>query len=134
LENIPGIKLLRYNEKERCNYQYIVLEIDQTLTHLSRDKLVEILHAENVLARRYFYPGCHRVEPYRTCYPEAKGFLPETEKLTECVLCLPTGSAVESNQIEMICHIVRLAIAHGSELSQFLARRPSTRHCPKVQS
>ena len=43
---------------------------------ISRDELVQILQAENVLARRYFYPGCHRMEPYRSYYPHARLLLP----------------------------------------------------------
>ena len=38
-----------------------------------RDDLVAALHAENVLARRYFYPGCHRLEPYRRGRAEPPG-------------------------------------------------------------
>jgi len=68
LEGIPGIQLIKFDETERCNYQYIVLKIDEHIAGLSRDQFVEILHAENVLARRYFYPGCHRMEPYWDCY------------------------------------------------------------------
>ncbi len=41
--------------------------------------LVRVLHAENVLARRYFYPGCHEMEPYRSYFPHAGLVLPETE-------------------------------------------------------
>ena len=38
---------------------------------LSRDELQRVLWAENVLARRYFFPGCHRMEPYRSLFPDA---------------------------------------------------------------
>lgn len=69
LEGIPGVQLITYDETEKCDFQYIVLEIDERITGISRDQLIELLHAENVLARRYFYPGCHRMEPYRSCWP-----------------------------------------------------------------
>ena len=42
---------------------------------------MKILHAENVIARRYFYPGCHRMEPYKSLFPNAGLVLPETEKI-----------------------------------------------------
>ncbi len=29
---------------------------------------IPVVGKEQVLARRYFYPGCHRMEPYRTLY------------------------------------------------------------------
>ena len=69
LKDIPGIHLITYNETERCNYQYIIVEIDQDITGIGRDDLIRVLHAENVLARRYFYPGCHEMEPYRSDQP-----------------------------------------------------------------
>ena len=106
LAGLKGLTLLTYDEKEKCNYQYVVLEIDQTKTILSRDQLMEILHMENVLARRYFYPGCHLMEPYRSYFPHAGLLLPETERLTDRVLCLPTGTGVDGSQIDLICQIL----------------------------
>lgn len=113
LANIDGVSLFAVNESERHNYQYIVLEIDEEKTKLSRDLLIDILHAENVIARRYFYPGCHRMAPYRSYFPHAGLLLPETEKLTQKVLVLPTGTAISEDDIKKICCIFRIAIAHS---------------------
>lgn len=71
LSGIQGLKMVEYDERCTPNYQYIVLEMDERVTGLARDRLIAVLHAENVLARRYFYPGCHRMEAYRTLYPDA---------------------------------------------------------------
>jgi len=66
------------------------------------------------LARRYFYPGCHRMEPYRSRFPQAGILLPETEIIAERVLCLPTGMSVTPTDIAVICQIVRTAL-QGAE-------------------
>jgi dTDP-4-amino-4,6-dideoxygalactose transaminase len=116
LAGIPGISLFTYGETERCNYQYIVLEVDESLTKITRDQLIGILSAENVLARRYFYPGCHRMEPYRSYFPHAGLLLPETEKLVQRVLLLPTGTAVGLGEISQICDMLRLVVARGEEV------------------
>ncbi|MCP4181826.1 MAG: dTDP-4-dehydro-6-deoxyglucose aminotransferase [Hyphomicrobiales bacterium] len=116
LSDLPGIQLLQYNEDEKNNYQYIVVEVDEVQTGISRDDLVKILWSENVLARRYFYPGCHQAEPYRSYYPHARLLLPETEKLTQRVLVLPNGTAVGAAEISMICQIMRLAVERGPEV------------------
>lgn len=121
LSGLPGVEVVRYNQTERNNYQYVVLEINETETLISRDHLMAILHAENVLARRYFYPGCHRMEPYRSYYPHAGLLLPETERLSDRVLSLPTGTAIEPAKIEKICDIIRLAVANGMEISSQLS-------------
>ena len=98
MASVPGVKMLSFDEREQSNYQYIVLEIDESITRVSRDRLLKILWAENVIARRYFYPGCHRMEPYRSYFPQARLLLPETEKLVKRVLVLPTGTAVGVEQ------------------------------------
>ncbi len=115
LWRVYGVRLMEYNETEKCNYQYIVLEIDESVTSVSRDQLVTVLLAENVLARSYFSPGCHRMEPY---YSEVE--LPVTEKLSSRVLSLPTGTAVRSDQISKVCEIVRFTLDHGREIASLL--------------
>ena len=75
LRDIAGARVLTYDETESCNYQYIVLELDEAVTRIvSRDELWRILTAENVMARRYFYPGCHRMEPYRSSSRKLENF------------------------------------------------------------
>src|ERR1017187_2380865 len=88
LTGIPGLRLIAYDPTERCNYQYVVVEVEEDQAGLSRDSLIKVLHAENVLARRYFWPGCHRMEPYRSYFPDAGLLLPETERVSACVLVL----------------------------------------------
>lgn len=123
LEDIPGIKLIEHNEAEKCNYHYIVLDVDEAKARTSRDQLQQILWAENVLARRYFYPGCHRMEPYRSYFPHAGLLLPETERLANRVLCQPTGTAVEPDHVSKICHIIRFVAEHGAEIESKLRTR-----------
>lgn len=113
LEPVPGICVLHYDEREHCNYQYIILEIEEDLTGISRDQILKILWAENVLARRYFYPGCHQMEPYRSYFPHAGLLLPHTQQLVGRVLCLPTGSAVDLAEIDQICQLIKLIVSHG---------------------
>lgn len=116
LEGIPGCSLIRYDASEASNYQYVVVEVDQQDAGMSRDLLVKILHAENVRARRYFYPGCHRMEPYRSYYPNAGLLLPQTERMVQRVMSLPTGTAVGQAEIEQICAVIRFAVAHSGEV------------------
>ena len=74
---------------------------------------MQILHSENILARRYFYPGCHQMEPYRSYFPNAGLLLPETEKLTKRVMSLPSGSSVSPKDIIEICQIIRMVLNNG---------------------
>lgn len=116
LGGMRGLSLLRYDGRDSPNYQYVVVEVDAGALGLTRDQLVSVLHAENVLARRYFYPGVHRMEPYRSDYPEAGSRLPATEAVAGRVLVLPTGAGVTEGDIQKICAIIRFAAEHGREI------------------
>ncbi len=120
LDGVPGVRMLQYETSERRNYQYIVLEIDESQALLTRDQLRDILWAENVLARRYFYPGCHRMQPYASSMSDVGSRLPVTERLASRVLVLPTGTAVSDEQIEIICEILRFAVSHGGDTAREL--------------
>ena len=121
LADVPGMHLMTFDGAQKQNYQYIVLEVDVTLAQISRDQLLQILHAENIMARRYFYPGCHRVEPYRSRFTESA--LPVTEMLANCVLVLPTGTAVSTDDVDRICEIIRLAVRENQQIGEELLRR-----------
>ena len=121
LGGLPGITFALGSETERSNFQYVVLDVDEAHTGVSRDDLVRVLHAENIRARRYFFPGCHRMPPYRDLYPEAGASLRETERLANCVLCLPTGETLTAEDVAAICGIVRLAVSHSGELRAILS-------------
>jgi len=121
LAGVPGLDLVVYDDVEKANYQYVAVEVDADVLRLSRDDLVRVLAAENVLARRYFYPGCHRMEPYRSYFPNAGLLLPHTESLTTRVMCLPTGTTVSPEMIETVCHILKLAAAHPEQVHRALS-------------
>lgn len=118
LRGIPGLSLLKYDDADSPNYQYVVLEIDAREFGLERDQLLAVLHAENVLARRYFYPGVHRMEPYRS--RPACPALPATELIVDRVLHLPTGTGVTHADIRMISEIIRSAAEQRTELQEAL--------------
>lgn len=116
LTGIPGIRLLRFSNGERRNYQYVVAEVDAPECPLTRDEVLNLLWTENVQARRYFFPGCHRMEPYRSYFPNAGLLLPQTERVAERVLILPTGQTVDAAIIDSTCEIIRLGVAHAPEV------------------
>lgn len=111
LADFPGLKMLHYESLEGTNWQYIVVEVDSEACGLSRDAIVNGLREANILARRYFHPGCHRMEPYRTLYPEQLDRLPITDELCSKVMCLPTGTAVSAADIHRVCDTIRRILA-----------------------
>jgi dTDP-4-amino-4,6-dideoxygalactose transaminase len=111
LEPVSGVSVIDYDPVEQNNYQYVVIEVDPDVCPQSRDEIVEALHAENVIARKYFWPGCHRMEPYRTTQPDAWKQLPETERVAARVIVLPTGQTVDEETVRRVCRIIKDAVA-----------------------
>ena len=77
------------------------------------------------MARRYFYPGCHQMEPYRSYLSNANLLLPETEKLTQKVMSLPTGTAITREDISKICQIVQLCVKESGEIKRLIQKNVS---------
>lgn len=119
LSNIDGIKILNYPMNERCNYQYLVVEVDQGFP-VSRDELISILRAENILARRYFWPGCHNMEPYKSFYPHSGLMLPNTNNLSRRVIVLPTGMNIDVDDIGNIVGIIRIVAQDANSVRKYL--------------
>jgi dTDP-4-amino-4,6-dideoxygalactose transaminase len=107
LDGIPGLSVMPYDDSELCNYQYVVLEASEDC-RASRDQIVDALQAENILARKYFWPGCHRMRPYRDLFPHAGLMLPETIALSRRIIVLPTGTGIKPDEIEQVAAIIQL--------------------------
>ena len=98
---VEGVRLLPYAPADTPNYQYVVVEVEPGI----RDRIVAALHAENILARKYFWPGCHRMKPYRELYPHAGLLLPVTESVAGRVVILPTGPSLALADVDAIAAV-----------------------------
>jgi dTDP-4-amino-4,6-dideoxygalactose transaminase len=115
IETIEGVGMLEYDEREGNNYQYVVLELHEDYP-IGRDDVMRVLHAENVLARKYFWPGCHNMEPYRSYYPNAGLVLPNTISIAERVIVLPNGVAVDEAGVDAILSVLAVLSREGASL------------------
>jgi dTDP-4-amino-4,6-dideoxygalactose transaminase len=106
LAGIPGIRVLAYDPAERNSHHYVVVEVDETC-RVPRDDIVAALQAENILARKYFWPGAHRMQPYRDLFPHAGLMLANTDRVAERVIILPSGTAMDLEAIAVVSEIIR---------------------------
>ena len=107
LAELNSVSIINYSESEQNNFHYVIIEIDEETYGKSRDSVHKGLKANGVMTKRYFYPGCHNSEPYRSLYPGV--FLPNTEALCKRVLALPGGSGIDN--LEQVSQIVSYLIA-----------------------
>lgn len=115
INKIPGLSLYAFAEEEERNYQYIVVEVADDYP-CTRDEIVRILQAEGVLARRYFWPGCHRMEPFRSMWPTSRDELPNTERVAGRVIVLPTGPNLPPGGVEFISGLLAAIGKRAAEI------------------
>lgn len=101
LDGVDGLLVLDTRFSGAGNAQYVVAEA--VGRDLNRDFLVDALRRENVLARRYFFPGVHHSQPYQDA---AVGCLPETDRVCERVFVLPSGLAVSPADAARVARLV----------------------------
>ena len=107
---------------EPHNFHYVVTEVEETVTGIGRDELVAALRLENIIARRYFHPGCHRMEPYAHLFPQAHHTLANTEALSRRVMILPTGQAINEADIGRLVARIAAIVRQASEVRRALGQ------------
>lgn len=110
LAGLPGVRMLNAQSTDVRNFQYVVVEIDEAAAGVHRDTVMAALRDANILARRYFWPGIHRMAPYR----RDDLHLPNTELISDRVLLLPTGTSVGESDIKNIGRIIRGVLRRDS--------------------
>lgn len=92
-DDMPGVK---------HNYSYFPIFIDAQKLGMTRDELFFKMKADNVLARRYFYPLISEYSTYRSLESAKPENLPNAHKMADSVLCLPMHHELNEGDIERI--------------------------------
>mgnify|MGYP003965114905 CR=1 FL=1 len=98
LSHLSFVDLQRYNAEE-YNYSYmpVLFESQEIMT-----RAVDILAANNVFPRRYFYPSLNSVSVFT---PQMK--LSISEEVANAILCLPLYDSLKNYDIERICGYIQ---------------------------
>lgn len=94
---IEGLTLHEPSGVIQSNWQHLIVTIDQQAYGLSRDRLIDVLAAEKVYARRGFPTGIHL---------GAEANLPNARHLQTSCLELPLGAHVTTGDIERLCELL----------------------------
>lgn len=104
LSGVGGIKLNAKQTGVKSNYGYYPVVFDGY--KYTRDEVFEKLAAENIVARKYFYPLTNSFE----CYSGRAGFEPErtpaASHIAERVLTLPLFADLSHDDVDRICDII----------------------------
>lgn len=89
LRPVDGITFFDDIQGVHHNYSYFPIFIDAEEFGMTRDDLYFKMKADNVLARRYFYPLISDFPTYRGLHTAGHENLAKAYKMADSVLCLP---------------------------------------------
>lgn len=104
LQNVPGLQLSIIQEGVKSNYAYFPLVVHPEVFGCDRDQVLDALAAQNIGARKYFYPLTSSVESFGGIYDPSE--TPVAARISERVLCLPLYEGLEINEVDRICDTI----------------------------
>lgn len=104
--DVPGLKMHDIPEYCTRNYAYFPILITPEFG-TSRDEVYEALRAEQIAARRYFFPLISEFPTYRGLPSANAQNLPVASAVSRQILCLPIFPAMEESVQRRIIDIVR---------------------------
>lgn len=99
-----GIKLCPMQEDVTPNFAYFPVVFDKNVLGRNRDEIYDALAAENIFARKYFYPLISEYECYAEQFDANK--TPNAKYVADNVLTLPMYADLSLDDVNKICDIV----------------------------
>ena len=123
LATLHGIKFQKIMEGCVTNDQYMPIEIDPELFGLDRDALYGALKADNVYARKYFFPAGHNYDCFKGMKFADGAKLPNTDRVARRILCLPLYYSLADGDVNRICDLIESIHYRRNEISSRLKKR-----------
>jgi dTDP-4-amino-4,6-dideoxygalactose transaminase len=102
LSGVSGIRLCKSQTGVKSNYAYFPVVFDGY--KMSRDEVFEKLKAENIYARKYFYPLTNSFECYKGRFDPEK--TPIAKYVADRVLTMPLYADLAIDDVNRICDII----------------------------
>lgn len=103
LSGVNGVTLLPINYDIKQNYAYYPILIDKQKFGINRDELCDKLKAEDIYARKYFYP---LVSANKEFGKDLTGATPCAKYYSENIMCLPMYAHLSAADVNKICDII----------------------------
>ncbi len=104
LSGVCGITVWKEQEGVIHNYAYFPVLFDEEKFGKSRDTVMEELGANNIFARKYFYPITSKFSCYRGMFEINE--TPIAERFSKQVLTLPLYADLTVEDVDRICDII----------------------------
>jgi dTDP-4-amino-4,6-dideoxygalactose transaminase/nucleoside-diphosphate-sugar epimerase len=103
LKETPGISFQKINPLGESNYFFFSIIVDPDKYGLNRDQLAQILAEKGIQARKYFHLPLHQHTSHKS---SSLLNLPNTEKLSKNILCLPTHTDLTIEDVKYVCEVI----------------------------
>lgn len=104
LSDISGIRLCKDQQGVKHNYAYFPVVFDGY--KYNRDEVYELLKAENIVARKYFFPLTNSFECYQNLPTAGEEKTPVAKHIADRVLTLPLYADLSLEDVDRICDII----------------------------
>ena len=104
LSNVEGIYLCPEQQDAIPNYAYFPVVFDGY--QYDRDQVFERLKAENIIARKYFYPLTNSFACYAQLPTAGEDKTPVAKHIAHRVLTLPLYAGLTEEDVDRICDII----------------------------
>jgi dTDP-4-amino-4,6-dideoxygalactose transaminase len=121
IQTVDGLTLIEFNEEYATSYKNILVSIDSDWP-LSRSLTIELLNAENILARSYYSPPLHLKDKNATLNCNKHEF---TELLSERYMLLPCGHFISKEDIERTLELLLFMATNASAIDRLSVARKS---------
>ena len=104
LNGVDGIKLAPIQKDVESNYAYFPVVFDKKIFGVSRDEVFDVLAANNIGARKYFYPLTNTFECYKNVFNAEN--TPVALDISMRVLTLPLYADLSVEDVDRICEVI----------------------------
>ena len=103
LQGHAGLRLCVGQAGVKANYAYFPVYFDARKYGKSRDEVYTALKAQDIFARKYFYPAVNDLSFYQDCAVPAT---PIAHDVSMNILTLPIYEELKTEEVDRICDIV----------------------------
>ena len=101
IKNIPGIRINQIPNQVSYNYAYVPIFFEGRKK--ARDFVYKRMRKNNILCRKYWYPLINA----QPIYSNTKVNIPNAEKLSDGVLCLPIYPDITFKELNKVLRVLK---------------------------
>jgi dTDP-4-amino-4,6-dideoxygalactose transaminase len=103
LNGVRGVSFQRTEDKCVQSFKDFAILINAEEFGMSRDDLADVLLSKGIGVKKYFNPPCHRLRLFWNHFGE----LPNTDFVSDNVLCLPIYNYMDEDVINRVCDVIK---------------------------